>query len=34
MKVFENRVLRIAFGPNSNVATGDLRYLQIDKLND
>jgi hypothetical protein len=34
LRVFENRVLRRAFGPERNEATGEWRKLHNDELND
>jgi hypothetical protein len=34
VKVFENRVLRIIFGPNRDEVTGEWRKLQKEELND
>jgi hypothetical protein len=34
LRVFENRVLRRVFGPKSDEATGELRRLHNEELND
>jgi hypothetical protein len=34
LKVFENRVLRIVFGPNRDDVTGEWRKLHNEELND
>jgi hypothetical protein len=34
LRVFENRVLRRAFGPKRDEVTGELRKLHNEKLND
>jgi hypothetical protein len=34
LRVFENRVLRIIFGPNRDEVTGELRKLHNEELND
>jgi hypothetical protein len=34
LRVFENRVLRIIFGPRKDEVTGEWRKLHIEELND